>query len=97
MTTSSASIVTIANRLGLHARPAMMLAEAAMRFESEVRVRRLDQDEAVDAKSIMQLMMLAAICGTRLELTATGVDSANAIADLQTLIEGNFSEDVVDH
>ena len=97
MTTSSTSIVTIANRLGLHARPAMMLAEAAMRFESEIRVRRLDQDEAVDAKSIMQLMMLAAICGTRLELTATGVDSANAIADLQTLIEGNFSEDVVDH
>ena len=54
----SSSIVTIANRLGLHARPAMLLAETAMRFKAEILVRRLDQNKSVDGKSIMQLMML---------------------------------------
>ena len=96
MTTTATSIVTIANRLGLHARPAMLLAEAAMEYESEVTVRRLDQTDVVDAKSIMQLMMLAAVCGTRLELTATGSDSNSAVAALRSLIESNFSEDLLD-
>ena len=66
MSNTDSAIVTISNRLGLHARPAMMLAEAAMRYESEVTIQRLDQGKAVDAKSIMQLMMLAAVCGTEL-------------------------------
>ena len=74
----------------------MLLAETAMRFDAEIWVRRLDQDKSVDGKSIMQLMMLAAVCGTELEVAAEGDDAKEALAELVSLVEGNFSEDVVD-
>ncbi len=51
-TTATAKVI-IANRLGLHARPAMMFVEAAMKFKAEITVRRTDQDETIDGKSIM--------------------------------------------
>lgn len=74
----------------------MMFAEAAMRFDSEILVRRQDQETIVDGKSIMQLMMLAAVCGTALELTAKGEDADAALAELSTLVGSRFSEDVVE-
>jgi phosphocarrier protein len=89
---SSAKVV-IANRLGLHARPAMMFVEAAMKFKAEITVRRVDQDEAVDGKSIMQMMMLAATQGTELEITARNDDCEQAIKDLVALVKGRFQED----
>ena len=74
----------------------MLLAETAMRFNSDIAIRRVDQDKSVDGKSIMQLMMLAAVCGTKLEISANGDDASDALAELSILIEGKFSEDVVD-
>ena len=74
----------------------MLLAETAMRFNSEISVRRVDQDKSVDGKSIMQLMMLAAVCGTELEISANGDDAHDALTELSSLIDGKFSEDVVD-
>lgn len=93
MSKSTSAKVKIANRLGLHARPAMMFVEIAAKFESDVTVRRTDQTEIVDGKSIMQLMMLAATQGTELEITACGEDAAPAIEGLITLIKSNFSEE----
>ena len=72
------------------------MAETAMRFDADISVRRLDQDAGVDAKSIMQLMMLAAVCGTELEFTASGTDADAAMSELTALVKGNFSEDAVD-
>ena len=74
----------------------MLFAETAMRFNSAVSVRRADQDKSVDGKSIMQLMMLAAVCGTELEISAEGDDAKDALAELRSLVDGKFSEDVVD-
>jgi len=82
--------VTIANELGLHARPAMTLVETANQYASDIRVSKADQ--TVDAKSIMQVMMLAATQGTTLEITAEGEDAEQAIAALQKLIENKFDE-----
>lgn len=93
MSTTASAILTISNRLGLHARPAMMLAEAAMRFDSVITIKRVDQDKAVDAKSIMQLMMLAAVCGTELKVEANGSDASASIAAIKDLVESRFSED----
>ncbi|MEE2907314.1 MAG: HPr family phosphocarrier protein [Planctomycetota bacterium] len=90
------STVTIENRLGLHARPAMMFAETAMRFDADITVRREDQDTMVDGKSIMQLMMLAAVRGTNLTVTATGADADAALSDLTALVKSRFSEDNLD-
>ena len=65
--------MTIVNKLGLHARAAAKLIDLASGFESRIRVCR-DGREA-DAKSIMQVMMLAASKGTSIEVVAQGPDA----------------------
>jgi phosphocarrier protein HPr len=85
--------VVIANRLGLHARPAMMFVEAAMKFKADITVRRTDQDETIDGKSIMQMMMLAATQGTELEVVARNEDCDEAIKELVALIKSKFQEE----
>ena len=90
--TATAKVV-IANRLGLHARPAMMFVETAMKFRATITVRRADQDEAVDGKSIMQMMMLAATKGTELEITANDHDCDDAVKELAALVAGMFQEE----
>lgn len=83
--------VTIVNRLGLHARPAMTFVDLASTFQSEVTVRRGDQE--VDGKSIMHMMLLAATKGTQLEVAATGADAEAACAALKKLVDSGFDEE----
>lgn len=90
--TASAKVV-ITNRLGLHARPAMVFVESAMKFKAEITVRRTDQDETIDGKSIMQMMMLAATQGTELEIVARNDDCEDAIKELVALVKGKFQEE----
>lgn len=83
--------VTIVNRLGLHARPAMVFVDVASGFTCDVQVRRADQ--AVDGKSIMHMMLLAATQGTQLDITCDGPD-AHACADaLRKLVDSGFDEE----
>jgi len=89
----AAAIVTITNRLGLHARPAMAFVEAASGFRSSITVCRTDGDETVDGKSIMHMMMLAATKGTEIEIKAEGEDADSAVASLKELVESRFGED----
>lgn len=84
---------TIPNRLGLHARPAMSFVDLAAEYNSVIRVRRADSDEFVDAKSIMQVMMLAATKGTILVIEAQGDDAQQACEALRKLIDAGFGED----
>ena len=88
---SAKASVTIHNRLGLHARPAMSFVDTANSFEADVRVHKGEQ--SVDGKSIMQLMMLAATQGTELEISAEGADADDAIQALSELIERKFDEE----
>ncbi len=83
--------VTIKNRLGLHARPAMSFVDAANSFGSEIRVCKGDQE--VDAKSIMQMMMLAAGQGTELTVRAQGNDAEDALKALSELVDTGFDEE----
>lgn len=83
--------VTITNRLGLHARPAMCFVDVASAFKSTVTVKRADQ--AVDGKSIMQMMLLAATRGTELEVVAEGEDAGAACEALKKLVESGFDEE----
>lgn len=93
MSQRAAAIVTITNRLGLHARPAMAFVEAASGFTSNITVSRADGDESVDGKSIMHMMMLAATKGTEIEIKAEGDDADSAVASLKDLVENCFGED----
>lgn len=86
--------VTIVNRLGLHARPAMSFVDLAGTFKSDITVSRIDPGASpVDGKSIMQMMMLAATKGTQLEIAATGPDAEQACAALKKLVETGFEEE----
>ncbi|HBZ97916.1 MAG TPA: HPr family phosphocarrier protein [Phycisphaerales bacterium] len=89
----STATVKIVNRLGMHARPAMILAETAQEFDADITIRRTDQPNSVDAKSIMQLMMLAATEGTELEIKAAGSDAESSVQRLVDLIRNGFNEE----
>ncbi len=89
-----AAKVKIVNRLGMHARPAMVFVETACKFKADITVRRCDQSETVDGKSIMQLMMLAATMGTELEIVAQNhSDADKAVQELVALVESKFEEE----
>ncbi len=82
---------TIANKLGLHARPAMVFVDLACSFACDVKVAKGDTE--VDGKSIMQMMMLAAGKGSVLTITTEGEDAEKAAGALKSLIDAGFDED----
>lgn len=83
--------VTIQNRLGLHARPAMSFVDVANQYKCQIQVSKGEQ--TVDGKSIMQMMMLAATQGTLLKVKATGGDAQAAVEALKQLVDRKFDEE----
>jgi phosphocarrier protein HPr len=84
--------LAVKNELGLHARAAARLVRTANRFQSNLRLERIDGSVSADAKSILNVLMLAAIGGTELRAIAEGQDEAEAIAALSGLFEDGFGE-----
>lgn len=82
--------LTIPNSLGLHARPAALLAQEAGRFKSAVFVSKNGVE--VNAKSVMGLMLLAAECGSKVKIKANGPDETAVIEALRCLFEKKFGE-----
>lgn len=77
--------VEIKNADGLHMRPAMQFVDAANQFDCDIIVS--NNETEVDGKSIMEMSMLAATCGTRLKIRAEGADAREAIEVLRLLVE----------
>ncbi len=83
--------LTIPNEDGLHARPAAKFVKLASRFKSEVWVEK--DDEEINGKSIMGLMMLAAAQGSVIRISAEGDDADIALQSLSKLVESGFEAD----
>ena len=83
--------VVVSNKLGIHARPAAMFVKIANKFSCDVYVEK--DDERVNGKSIMGLMMLAAGPGSRLMIYAEGEDAARVVVELEALLKRKFDED----
>jgi phosphocarrier protein HPr len=83
--------LTIVNRLGLHARPAAMFVRIASRHRAEIWVSK--EEEEINGKSIMGLMMLAAGQGSKLRIRCEGPDADKAMEELEELIKSGFNED----
>ena len=83
-----AKIVFVHNELGLHARPAAKLAQAAQQFQSRITLEY--DDMVVDAKSILDVLSLAAGRGASLTLRCTGEDAGKAAEELATLFGGEL-------
>lgn len=82
--------VTIVNRKGLHARASAKLARLASEYEATIIVRH--EGEAADARSIMDLLMLVAHMGCEIEISATGVQAAEAVEAIAALVAEGFGE-----
>ena len=80
----------IVNPLGLHARPAAEFVKIAGRFTAKVQVRK--DELAVNGKSIMGVMILAAECGSSVTIRASGADEQAAVTALVELVRSGFGE-----
>ncbi len=86
--------VVLTNRMGLHARPSTQIATTASRFSADVTITK--DDMTVDAKSVLELLMLAAECGSELTVQGDGDDAQAAVAAISSLVESRFGELDVD-
>ena len=81
----------IKNKLGLHARPAALLAQTAAKFESKVSIIKDGQE--VDGDSILGIMMLAAESGSEIIVIVNGKDEKEAIKKIEELFKRKFDEE----
>jgi len=83
--------LAITNKAGLHARAAALLVQTSSRFALHIEVEK--DGETVNGKSIMGVMMLAAVMGTTITVRVAGPDAEAALAALVALVEGKFGEE----
>lgn len=81
----------IINKRGLHARAAAKLATLANKFQAKI-LARVGEGNWADAKSVMSLMLLAASCGSCLQVSAEGDDAEAALIAIRSLIADRFEE-----
>ena len=90
MTVVETSVV-ISNKVGLHARPARLLVQAAAEFQSKIQLQH--GDKSANAKSIVGVLKLGAALGDTLVLRAEGEDAEKAVNALAELVERKFDEE----
>lgn len=83
--------VVIANKAGIHARPASMLVQAATKFQSKIKLAA--KGKSIDAKSILMIMSLGLVKGTEVVISAEGADADAAVKAIKDLVESKFGEE----
>lgn len=81
----------IINRLGLHARPAALIAQTAAGFTCNIELTK--DNVTINAKSIMGVMMLAAEFGSCIRITTNGSDEEEAACAIEKLFNDKFNEE----
>ncbi|MGA3030212.1 MAG: HPr family phosphocarrier protein [Candidatus Limnocylindrales bacterium] len=85
--------IDVANRSGLHARPAATFVKKAASFRSDIRVENLTRTtKPASAKSLLGVLGCGVEQGHRIRVTAEGEDEEAAIEALRVLAEGGFGE-----
>src|ERR1700742_3581023 len=82
--------LVVQNKMGIHARPAAMIVRVTNKFKSDVFVEK--DEEQVNGKSIMGLMMLAAGKGSKVKFIATGDDATAMLNEIEALFTRKFDE-----
>ena len=88
---SSEFTLEVSNKMGVHARPAAMIVRIASRFEGEIWITK--EDERVNAKSIMGIMMLAAAKGTILKFEAAETGVSELKKEMTELFASKFQDE----
>ncbi|MDP8258745.1 MAG: HPr family phosphocarrier protein [Candidatus Aadella gelida] len=76
--------IVIKNKTGLHARPAALFVQVANKFDSEITITK--DDNEVNGKSIMGILMLAAERGSKIIIKADGDDAESALEELSEIL-----------
>lgn len=84
-------VFMIKNKLGLHARAAAMFVRLSNRFSSDIKL--IKDGYEVNGKSILGILSLAAIKGSKLKIVTTGEDAEEALGEIEKLIESGFGEE----
>ncbi len=79
------------NKLGIHARPASKLVKITSLGKSEVFL--LHDNQRVNAKSILGVMLLQAVQGSRVTIEVNGIDEEEVLRQIIELIERKFDEE----
>ena len=83
--------IIIENKLGIHARPASMIVQKAMEFDSDIYLKK--DDVRINGKSILSVMMLAAEKGSTVEIITEGEDENDALSAIIELFKNKFNEE----
>ena len=85
----------VSNPKGLHMRPALLVVQLAAKFQSQVEITK--DRLKVDARSVLDVMTLAATNGSSLVITARGSDAQAAVDALAQFLETDTSDDSDPH
>lgn len=83
--------IEIINRLGIHARPAAKIVRLAKEYDSTIQIMK--DDELVDGKSILEILMLSCGKGSVIKLIVEGEDAPEAVESITNLINNKFEEE----
>ncbi|OOF85446.1 fused PTS fructose transporter subunit IIA/HPr protein [Rodentibacter ratti] len=87
------AVFVINNEHGLHARPSAVLVNEVKKYNASVAVQNLDRDsQLVSAKSLMKIVALGVVKGSRLRFVATGEQAKEAIEGIRLAIESGLGE-----
>jgi len=81
----------VLNEYGIHARPAALLVKAAGKYKCEIFIEK--DGNKVSCKSIMGLMTIEGYPGSTMQVSASGVDAHDALAEIEELFANKFYED----
>jgi len=88
--------IVVKNKVGLHARPASLFVQEALKYISDINVFCQDpetkEDRNANAKSILSVLTLGVFQGMEITITAEGKDEAEAVEALRALVEDDFGE-----
>ncbi|EFB72582.1 Phosphocarrier protein NPr [Providencia rustigianii] len=84
--------ITLKNRLGMHARPAMLLYDLVKKFNSRVILKNDSQIEA-EADSVIAMLMLDSEQGSKIDIEVSGPDEESALSAIIKLFESGFDEE----
>lgn len=85
--------VVVGSTVGLHARPATLISEAALEYDDEILIELVDadeDDEPADAASSMMIMGLGAEHGDQVTVSS---DNAEAVEKIAAMVESNLDEE----
>lgn len=83
--------VTVENRAGIHMRPSTMITQTSNKFKSDIFI--VNNEARINARSVIGIMSMGALYGTKLTIEAIGEDEKEALDALEALFLNKFEDD----